>query len=88
MPRYFFHTLDGFLDLDQEGTELADDNAARLQAVRYIGELLQSDPNYIWDGHALRVNVTNETGKAVFTVLTMAVGNASKSSLSDRLERK
>ena len=78
MSLYFFHTLNGFLDVDQDGTELADDNAARLQAVRYIGELLQGDPTYIWDGHALRVNVTNETGKAVFTVLTMAVGDASK----------
>ena len=30
MARYFFHTADGFLDINNEGSELADDSAARI----------------------------------------------------------
>ena len=44
MPRYFFHLNDGHTALDAEGTELADLNAARQEAVRFSGEVLREGP--------------------------------------------
>jgi hypothetical protein len=78
MPRYYFHTADGAPDHDEVGTELADDNAARVEAVRYIGESLRSDPKLLWDGSEFRVEVTDENGDVLFTVVALSVDCTSR----------
>lgn len=50
MPRCYFHTLDGTQGIDRPGHELADDAAARREAVRYAGGLLADDPAIVVGG--------------------------------------
>jgi hypothetical protein len=41
VSRYHFHVVDGSAQVDEEGTELADVNAAKAEAVRLAGEVLR-----------------------------------------------
>jgi hypothetical protein len=41
MPRYFFHTEEKYISIDEEGTELPDLNAVRAEAIRTAGEMLR-----------------------------------------------
>ena len=69
MTRYFFHTSDGSRQYDDVGVELADDAAARREAVRYSGSLLQDEPDIVQNEHGLRVNVVDETGRVKFAIM-------------------
>ncbi len=73
MPRFFFHTADGRRDHDDEGVELAGRAAARAEAIRYGGALLQDEADDLWDGKELRVSVTDEDGRLLVTVVMLAV---------------
>ena len=68
MPRYFFHSEDGFLIHDKDGTELADTAAARTEAVRLAGNLLMERPQALWESTRWRLLVTNEIGMILFTI--------------------
>ena len=47
MPRYFFH-ISGALEFqDDQGTEFGDVERARIEAVRFAGELLFSEPKHL-----------------------------------------
>jgi hypothetical protein len=83
MPRYFFHTEDGQCLEDEEGTELADLDAARVEAVRIMGQLLDEDAAGLWSTESFRIVVKNETGLTLFTVdaSVMSSPSASKSHL-------
>jgi hypothetical protein len=76
MPRFFFHTADGSRIRDTQGIELADETVARREAVRVAGALLNDDPDLIWDGRDFRVEVTDESGRLVLTVVTLALDSA------------
>ena len=77
MPRYFFHSEDGFLEHDGEGTELADQAAARVEAVRLAGGLLQDRPQALWESTRWRLLVTDVTGMILFTIeVNTAIGAA------------
>ncbi|MFB0488372.1 hypothetical protein ABIE45_000958 [Methylobacterium sp. OAE515] len=43
VPRYFFNVHDGRSEIDTEGTELADQDAARLMGVQLAGEILKDE---------------------------------------------
>ncbi|WP_120251137.1 DUF6894 family protein [Sphingobium limneticum] len=73
MPRYFFHTVDGGRDFDQEGTELPNDAAARKAAIRFAGAVMHDEPDVLWDGRDYRVEVTNETGALLFTIVMLSI---------------
>jgi hypothetical protein len=77
MPRFFFHTVDGGEHHDDEGIDLAGIAAARVQAVRYGGALLADDPDLLWNGREMRVEVTDEDGRLVATVVMLAIDGAS-----------
>ena len=47
MPRYHFGSVDGHRERDEEGTELPNIEAARVAAIKYAGEVLQSDPEIV-----------------------------------------
>lgn len=68
MPRYFFSIENDHPDKDDEGTELPGPDAARINAVMYLGESLRDRPDMIWDGHRLSVRVTDEQGHNIFKV--------------------
>ena len=73
MPRYFFHSADGSLDVDIDGAELADLPAARLEAVKLAGAILREEPEDVWHSGSWRVEVTDQSGSLLFTVVTVAV---------------
>jgi hypothetical protein len=68
MPLYFFHTQDGEnVELDDEGTELADDQAARNAAKDLITGLNREKlPN--GDHMELSVTVADAAGAEIYTV--------------------
>jgi len=68
MPRYFFNTVDGRRHLDEDGTDLPDQEAVRRKATLVIGELLKERPTDLWDTGRLRLEVADETGEAVLVV--------------------
>lgn len=47
MPRYFFHVSGGLEFQDDQGMELSDPERARIEAVRFAGELLFSEPKHL-----------------------------------------
>ena len=77
MPRYFFNLKDGRTSLDDEGTELADIDAARREAVTYAGSTLRDGAgDSLWNGEPWRLWVTdqpNGEGKTFFTLHFSAV---------------
>ena len=68
MPRYFFHSEDGQLFHDNEGTQLADAAAARVEAVRFAGALLMDRPQALWESTRWRMLVTDERRTILFTI--------------------
>jgi hypothetical protein len=68
LPRYFFNIVDGKDVHDTEGTELAGLAEARDQAIAAAGEMIRHDGHSVWDGSSWLMNVTDETGAAVFTL--------------------
>jgi hypothetical protein len=77
MPRYFFTTADGTREPDLDGTELPDVASARVEAIKYAGEVLSDHPEIIWDGEDFRVEVSDANGLVLFTVVTMAMNSPS-----------
>jgi hypothetical protein len=69
MPRFFFHIDDGVFVIDDEGTELPDENAARDQAVAAAGTILNDLDGAFWRGaSAWRMHVTDEANCLLFTL--------------------
>ena len=60
---------------DEEGTVLPSDDAARLEAVRVLGELLREQPELFWAHECFRVTVTDDDGLTLF-VLDLGVVTA------------
>ncbi len=73
MPRYFFHTADGSRARDNEGTELPHQRAARTEAIKFAGAILNNDPDVLWDGRDFRVEVTDDSDLLLFTIIMLAV---------------
>lgn len=73
MPRYFFHSVDGGRERDRDGVELPDDVAAQGMAVAFLGEFLKDDPHQLWEQGTLRVEVTNEVGVLLWTLVTLTI---------------
>jgi hypothetical protein len=70
---YFFHTADGGRLHDRSGMKLAGKGEARKEAIRFLGSILGDEPDLLWDGRDFRVEVTNEAGDLLFTVIALAV---------------
>lgn len=87
MPRFFFHTQDGHVERDDEGTELASIEEARREAARLMGEMLRASPGVFWDDTQLQVNVEDESGLLLFSVTTYATESAATQTLRRRTTR-
>ena len=66
MRRYFFHTQDGRPFHDEEGTALPDDEAARIEAARVMGQLLNEHPAGVWIDEDFRLTVTDDEGVTLY----------------------
>lgn len=73
MPRYYFHVEDGRSYPDEEGVELADIDAARINATRMFGAMLCDDPTTFWNGDEWTLKVTDEEGLVLFCVHFVAI---------------
>ena len=73
MPRFFFHRTDGGFDPDLEGTELPDLTAARLEALRFAAATVKDHPEQVWAGSPFRVEVSDETGMLLSTVIILEI---------------
>ena len=65
MPRYFFHVQDGHDMPDDEGTVLADADAARVVAVVTAGELIRDHAQAFWTHGDWQMHVVDEQGATV-----------------------
>jgi hypothetical protein len=72
MPRYFFHVHDGEEIIDHEGTELADAEDARVEAVVLSGGMLKDAGPRFWNNGEWRLHVTDEAGATVCALLFSA----------------
>ena len=66
MPRFYFNVYDGKSSLDEQGTELLNCEAARIQAIRLTGEILRDEADYIAQHEDWRIEVTDTTGLVLF----------------------
>lgn len=66
MPRFHFNIYDGISLPDRDGSELADWQEARLEAVRLAGVILRDNATRIALGEEWRMEVTDETGLILF----------------------
>ena len=65
MTRYFYHVRDSKDFRDEDGTELADDPAAKNEAIIFAGEMLRDIGGAFWGGHEWRLWVVAEDGREV-----------------------
>jgi hypothetical protein len=72
MPKYHFDVTDGDFMPDLEGIELADVEAARSHAVGLCGKLLNSDLAKFWQGEEWLIEVRDDSGIVMFTLVFMA----------------
>lgn len=76
MPRFYFDVADGTRDIDIDGSEMEDLAGARAYAVQFIAEIIASDSKRLWADSDVRVEVTDETGALVATVVVLAIDSA------------
>ncbi|MBW8813452.1 MAG: hypothetical protein JF588_08505 [Caulobacterales bacterium] len=74
MPRFFFDVHDGSSSIDDDGTELPDEAAARRAAAELAGRMLADEADKFWDGDKWCVDVRDERGGKLFGLTFMATG--------------
>ena len=73
MPRFFFHRTDGDMDPDQEGVDLPNLQAARIEAVKFAAISVKDHPELVWTGSTFRVEVSDHTGMLLSTVIILEI---------------
>lgn len=73
MPQYYFHTQDGVFEIDDDGTELKDSKAAKVEAVRLFGSMIKDQPDKFWSSKFLKLMVTDQAGVLLFALDLSAV---------------
>lgn len=71
MPHYYFSASDSVQD-DDLGADLKDHSAARRFAIQYAGEIMNNQPEVLWDGREFSVAVTDESRVLLFTIRMFA----------------
>jgi hypothetical protein len=66
MPRFYFNVFDGRLVVDPDGVELSDAEAAREEAIRISGRIIETDAALISTGNAWTMEVTDQLGLRLF----------------------
>lgn len=68
MPRFYFHVRAGRERLDEEGTELPDLQAARREALRFVGDMLTSEPDDFTLSGMWSLDVADFTGATLYRI--------------------
>ena len=80
--RYFFNQLNGEVKVDDQGLEFASIRDARIEAVRYAGEVIKDHPTLVWTGEDFRIEVTDENALLLFTIVVVGVDAPAAKNLS------
>ena len=75
VPIYHFNVEDGQKYPDLVGSEFADLNAARTEAVHRSSTLLRDNAGKFWGGHGWKLVVTDSAGLVLFTLHFLAVSS-------------
>jgi len=74
MALHYFHHSNGALFLDDVGTELADLNSVRTEAIHTCRDLMWSErANSLWSGAPCKLWVTDMPNDSGETILTLEV---------------
>ena len=73
MPRFLFHVRDGIRTVDDNGKDLPDLRAARLEAVRLTERLLLEHHEANWINEDWKIVVTDEARVVVFVLQISAI---------------
>lgn len=84
MPLYFFHIEDHQRYIDEDGVELADLTAARIEAVRVSSDMLRDHAKEFWQLGEWRVVVTDAHDKILFALSFESVDPATLPETFDR----
>jgi hypothetical protein len=68
MPRYFFHVYYDRAELDEEGEELPDMQAAWREATVTAGQIIQDLDGKFSPGKSWRLEVTDESAKPLYVI--------------------
>ena len=71
--RFYFNIAGAVADPDDEGLDLPNVAAARIEAVRFAAEYLRDRPEVAWLGDEFRVEVTREDRLILFTFIAIGV---------------
>jgi hypothetical protein len=66
VPRFYFHTVDGEVILDRDGTELPDMGTARIEAVLTLAGMLRNGAPEVLRAGGSRVWVTDDADVELF----------------------
>ena len=72
MPLYFFDIIDGEDLPDEHGSEHANLGAARVEAIRYSGEVLREMPERFWNAEEWTMTVSDATRTPLFILKFLA----------------
>lgn len=73
MPRFYFHIADTQVLPDEDGVELPDLAAARVEAISVAGSMLRDHAMEFWRTGEWRVIVTDEDHDILFTIACQAL---------------
>lgn len=71
--RYFFNLAGAVHDPDDVGHDFATLSDARIEAARFAGEYLRDRPELVWMGEEFRIEVTEKSGRVLFTFIAVGV---------------
>ena len=72
MPRFYFHIRNGHERLDKEGTELPNLQAARREALHFVGEMPISEPDDFTLSGMWSLDVADFTGATLYRIRFVA----------------
>jgi len=84
MPRFHFHLEDGTTFRDEEGTELPDLEAARINAVKLLGHVMADNAREFLSTREWTMNVTDDRDLLLFSVNVASVDAPAGASLQQR----
>jgi hypothetical protein len=73
MARYFFNLVEDGHKVDSIGADFPNAEMARMEAIRFAGQMLKDEPERVWKGAEIRIEATDTWGSILFTLLISGV---------------